>query len=681
MVYYFLASLVIVFVLDIIGRAVLSLLKIDNISPFAIGLITFLAYSYITTSLLSALHCSFYIVLVIYALFFIFFLVYIIFNRKKINFKIDLLDYAIMIVFDIIMLIYAYNTTLGDPHGFDSTFYLNLVTSNIKSPALNTTINAHGNTYATIGSTYTYQTYYLVASVFTYIITPIINLFHQTYYPTVYVWVFQNIFNMFFCSLILSSFKSLKINKKYLLLISILFLFVFVYGRWYYINVYGFYGNTFRWITIGYTTLLLNELFQDANNKNKWLLLSLSLLSSASVSSSSLFINIFIMFSAFFILIKEEKNTVKRYCFVLLFLLTNLFSRFIDYNPIICLLISFVVCLVLFLLNDLIYKVFSNNKVQIITITIVTLAMFVLSFIATNNTIDFSAFFNNWSEVADMTVNYFNIFSISYFSYVKILFLSLLIINVVFNNKNKLVKALIIIFVCLLNPFCCSYINKIDVVWYRTFDYFFNPFTFVLMIKLLAEKINGKYVNIISAIILLITVNTNMIKPVYYHDSFVPGYNYDFDKLDNYNGEYKLIQDDVDVIDAIIKDSNYYGTSNPYIISPIIFTQAHIPNGRFMYFRDFYGRCPYKTESEKQLYSIFYPKRYEGEKLNDDILNYDQIYKYLLEAGIDYLVVDKKNEYYDSRIDKYSYLAYRVLEDMYPMYENDNYLVINCKKQ
>ena len=45
------------------------------------------------------------------------------------------------------------------------------------------------------------------------------------------------------------------------------------------------------------------------------------------------------------------------------------------------------------------------------------------------------------------------------------------------------------------------------------------------------------------------------------------------------------------------------------------------------------------------------------------------------------MVVDKKFEYYDSRINEYSYLVYRVLEDMYPMYENDNYLVINCKKQ
>ena len=81
------------------------------------------------------------------------------------------------------------------------------------------------------------------------------------------------------------------------------------------------------------------------------------------------------------------------------------------------------------------------------------------------------------------------------------------------------------------------------------------------------------------------------------------------------------------------------------------------------------------TEAEKQVYAIFYPPNYLGEGCKDVDPDYDNVAKYIKEAGIDYIVMDKKLEYYNKNTDSWKYLIYTIAECGYgySIYSNDSY--------
>lgn len=678
MVWYVIVSLLLIVFFELVGRYILFLTKINNFRCcFGIGFILFLAYSFITTSIIAALNVSFYVMCVIYALFFVAFLILIIKNIKTISLKIDVFDLLILVVFTSIMTLYTYNTSLGSLSGFDSTFYLNFVTSNIKTNSLNYAYYVNSISKSAISEQYYFQTFYYFAGFIAYIFKPLINIFHTTYYQTIYIWVFQILFNAFYFSLVLNALKIMKNKNNNAIVIIVFFFFLFTYGRVYYYNVLGFYGNTYRIVTVGYSTLILYLLTKQTNNDSLLSLFIISLIASASVSSTALFIDIFIMFGSYFVLCNKYKNILKYYSIALFFILIDLISLVTVYNVFICTILSFIISAILFVFGSKINSILSRKKILILLLIISFLFMFISSFIANGYGFNFSAFFENISEWADMTINYFRIQPSDTLLVLKIFILFLLILSLFMIRKEPFVMFIVILFICIFNPFCCSYLFSILRVFYRAFDIIVNPFTIVLYIDYVFGYIKKHPVldALFALSIVLVFCQNNPVYPLYYHTSFVPNFE---SQNDNYNYEFKMMQSEKEVIETIYDDSIYYNLESPYIITSNLLTQSFIPNGRFLFMRDVYSRCPYKTESEKQLFAIFYPERYLGDKAKTIEPEYNNIPIYIKDAKIDYLVVDKTKEYYDSNNNEYSYLYYKVLEDYYPMFENDRYMIIRC---
>ena len=157
----------------------------------------------------------------------------------------------------------------------------------------------------------------------------------------------------------------------------------------------------------------------------------------------------------------------------------------------------------------------------------------------------------------------------------------------------------------------------------------------------------------------------------------MPGHNEDGVNYTNYNKEFKMSQDEKEIIDVLYDDTNYYKLDNPYIVAPSRLAEGFITNGRFLFNRQ-YNINQYKSNAEKQLFAIFLPERYFGDHVEDMIPDYDNIDKYIEEAKVDYLVVDKTKEFFDSKNACYSYLYLKVSELYYPMFKNDRYIVYRC---
>lgn len=684
MIWYIFVSAILLYFFELVGRYILYKLKINNFRCcFGIGFIIFLAYSYITTSLITALNGSFYLLCIIYAIFFVVFLVLIIVNREKISFKIDVVNLITLILFELFMLLYAYNTTLGELNGFDTTFYLNLVTSNVKSNHLNFSYYDNASVLTTISTQYSFQSYYYIASFFSFVFAKLINFFHTTYYQTVYIWVFQILFNGLFCSLIINSLEIIKLKNKFIISIIIYIFFVLVFGRIYYFNVLGFYGNTYRIIMVGYSTLVLYLLLKNEINDGLVKLFVCSLLASASVSSSAVFIDVFILFAAYFVLCKKYKSILRYYGFVLLFLLTNLLTVSLGLNIFLSLLIAITVSGFLLVFGEKINRYLSKKKILLIILGASVAFMVVSSYTVTNNFFDYDSFFVNISEWADMTINYFNINSLTYLKYLKIFILLLIATSVLSINKEPFIIFILILFVCIFNPFCSGILFKLLRVYYRAFDIIVNPFTIILYIGLILEYFRNNVICeiLVYVLIIFVSIQNHPLQPLYYHSSFVPNNNVPENMTSNYNNEFKMQQNEMECIEMIYNDSVYRNIDTPYIITANLLTQSYIPSGRFLYNRYEYSGCPYNTEAEKQLFAIFFPERYKGEKAKGIDADYNNIKRYINEAHIDYLVVDKTKEYYDEKKNEYSFVYYKVLEDYYPMFENDRYLVFCCSQQ
>ncbi len=669
MFWYIFIALIFIAYLELTGRVFLYKLNLNKYSfAFPFGLLSLMAYGYITTSILTNINCSFYIVLAMFGIYFIGSIVLVIKNIKKIDFSFNWANIIAIIIFAFVMLFYAYNTTLGDRNGFDSTFYLNLISTNIGATKLNTTDLYYGtyNSLA-VSNQYSFQTYYYFVSCFDFIALKVLSRLCEANYYSITIWVFQLLYNFFLCSLVINAFDVIAKDKKLLKYVS-LFIFLFFFGKIYYNNIFGFYGNTFRTAAIGYCTLTLYELI-NKTDKNNWALFIISIIGSCAFSSSAVFTIVFLLYAAYYVLVAKEDNLFKYYAIALFFPLVNLITVVATDKTYISIITSLLFCLTLWFLNDRFILISRMKHTRKIILIFVFLLLASLSYTVTGNLFDTSALLNNHSELADMSMNYFSfirLFGINEL-YFKIIIILLLIFAVIFENKNSFVIIAIVLLVSFFNTLTSPILYRYNVVYHRALDIIVNPFTFVLYFELLFNRINNKkiYCTSLIAIFILFAVNTNYNKPLYYHETFVPG--------DSYNNLMKMDNDEYEVVKKL-KEEIDYSNSESYIVTPNIFTESLIPNCTYLY-----GRCLTMSNdwsyAEKQIYSIFYPVSYLGEVSKGVKADYNNLAKYLKEAEIDYLVVDKTLEYYDETDKGYEYLIYKMAECGYgySIYSNDRY--------
>lgn len=658
MIYYILIALLLVTYLEITGQYFLHKLNVNNFKfGFGVGFLCLMAYCYVTTSIITSLNCSFYLVLGIYFIYFLGSLIMIVKDFKKIKWKFDYKWWALCLLFVGMLIYYAYNTTLGDSNGFDTSFYLNLISTNVGNSKLNSINLYNGGEGGWFDPQYAFQSYYYFVSCACWVFVKVLSHFTNISTYLITIWVFQILFDFFFFGLLADSINIISKNKRYLSIVLI-FIFLFFYGKLYYNNVFGWFGNTFRTIGSSYTILATYLLLKD-NNKENWIILLMFMNAQCAFSSTSLFIIIFILFGLYFVEVDKENNLFRYYAIGLLFPLINLLKAAFISNLFLSIVISIIICLLLYFSNNLLVRISRFKYSRKIILIISALAMLALSYRTTHNIFDFDAFFNNNSSNADMVINYFdiNLNTITSQTIYCIFVLLLLVYSLIFEYKNRLIMLFWILIIVVFNPFMCSFINSINVVYYRAYEIIINPFTITLMFTIIFERYKNKilYYLLVSIVLASFALNITYITPNYYHKTFVPSDNYNnLSKMEN--GEYETLY----WLNSYIKNKN---DKYPLIIHSNVLTESVIPNGSYLFSRThgYSGTC---DGNKEQIYCIFTPNEYqylyEGVKLN-----YDNIGAYLKDLKTKYLIVNNNEEYYDENLGSYSYLYLKVYDEIY----------------
>lgn len=672
MITYVLISVSLIFYFEFLGQYVSNKFSLNNyISGFGVGLLSFFGLTYVLTSILTAIGTYAAIVFVIYAVLFFTGFILIAKNGRTIAKGINLKSLIIIFLFTAVLCCYSYKTTMGNLYGFDAEYYVNYVSTNSFTEKLNQVYPSYGVDVINKAEffQYSFQTYYYVVAfllkVFRFVFNSINVKFNNLSFI---VWTFQIVYNYLFVSLLLNTIY--KYSKKNVLYVAfVIVIQILFYGKLYFNNVYGFFGNSYRTVTFGYFALLL---FDYINNKkcNKWCLYFV-LMSTCAFTSSSTFIIAFLIFGCFFAFANDEKGIFKDTAIVLLFPLINLIS-YLTANIKKGIIISIVVCFVMYIFNDLLVKITRDNRVKVSLLIVVTISMMLLSYKTTGSLLNFSAFFDNNSANADMTINYANIFGTNITNIYSFIVVLMFFYYLIRNYKNKFSIICISLLIAVFNPLCCSYLNSINAVYYRAYDIFVNPCTFVIYSSFFFESFKTKYISSILEIIIIVifVLKVNIFKPIYYHESFIPS--------DDYNGVLRMTNDEYNAIKYISDNSEFKKISKPVILNSNLLTQTQIPRGVFIFSRT---KEPWHIYGSKyELFSIFYPVEDLGEDERPGNNDVDNLEYYVKDSNVDYIVVDKRLEYYDKEDQLYEYLYLKMQEIEYKdIYENDSFIVLAYK--
>lgn len=661
MIIYLLAPLLLTIFFELIGRTIADKFNgIDLLFYFPLGFFACLCLTY-PLLFITINDLSFYLFLIIVLLLGALALFFIIKNIRVIKKKVSWQSLLFLLAIALFLTYYSVNTTLGDLNGFDSSLYLNFVTNNIANPKFNSKdIFFNGPTEVSL-TYYSGQVYYYLAGVVVYIFGKLATLLRiEYYYATTFIWAFQILFNLTFAALLLEGFKSVK--EKYSAVLPFVLICIF-FGRVYFNNVYGFFGNSWLTLAISYGSLFLYRYFKTQEDKYRYLFY-LHLLAGCSLSSSGIYILIFALF-AFFFFNYQQKGLFREYAWVALLPLINALNM--ERLPaILVYCLPLTISLLFYFVGQPVVEFMNKHKLIMPFLFLCFLLTFVASRFYSSGLWDFSGLLNNLSQRYDMTINYFYLEEGKHLinSY-KLFVLVVFGLVCCLEYKNPYIRFCLILIVVFFNPFCCNVLNHFINVYYRAYVLMINPFSLFIYYDLLANRFKIKYLSIVLVIVVLLMGGLN--KPIYYHFSHMPKQDYDM--------VYKMNKSEMEVIRELKGLFEYYDEDNPYIITGNLLTQSMLPQGRYLYGRAYYVSKNW-SEAEKALYGIFYTPQFLGDYLVEDP-DYDHMAYYLQEAAVDFLVVDKRVEYYDPIQDNYYSLVYKVNNECqtYPVYENDIYVI------
>lgn len=663
---------------ELLGQAVSKFFKISfNSLYLPLGFTTTQAFSYFFTSIISFLNLNTIFYYFVQTLLLLLSIVFIIKTEEYNRYKFKPWKLFFIILSTMFLLFYSYDTTLGDLNGFDTTYYLNLISQNIGIKEMNSTNPIWGfYKQGSIEDLYSFQTYFYSASFLLFIFQKIASFLKISFYPVIqFIWLFQTLFFILLSNIVCESIDIFNKNKERLSLYIVSFaILILFFGRYQYNNVYGFFGNTLRTVIQAYSCLFVYNYFKT-NNTNFKYLIYLFILCSCSLSSTGAFISVLFMFALFFILNSSDKNILKEYAIVLFPIFTNLIQYTLKRNIVVSICLSILICSLLFIFNKTLISLIKKYKKLLLILIFVF--MFVMSYQTTKNIFDFSGFFSRTGRTYDMVLYFFNFSLKKGFNVtnVYIIYCDLIVLfNLLFKRKDKLMTIAWILIICFFNPFCCNFLSKVNTVYYRAYEIILNPFTIIYMTNNIFEMIDNKAINYsISIIVLLVIAYTaNLSKPMYYHESYIPS--------KDYNGFYRMNNDEIDVINEL--KVYCLDKDNPRIITPNLLTQSMLQKGTYIFGRSLQVN-PDWTDAEKELYAIFYPAIYYGDPDQPANPDYDNYESYLKEADIDYVVVDKSLMHYYPEEDNYYGLYYyllRIGRDINVLYDNNSYLIISVDK-
>ena len=160
---YFILPFVLLVYFELIGRLFFLKIKKEPLDfSFVIGLTVTMAILYVLSWPITAFNGDFYHLAIFYGILFLISVVLIIKNIKKISYKFNYKLYILFFVLLAFEIYISYHRTLGDPHGFDTLYYVNTISFNIGNHELNS-LHPHFGTYPNTDVqwiTYVFQSYY-----------------------------------------------------------------------------------------------------------------------------------------------------------------------------------------------------------------------------------------------------------------------------------------------------------------------------------------------------------------------------------------------------------------------------------------------------------------------------------------------------------------------------------------
>ncbi len=616
---------------ELFGRYILYKFKKDYFDiSFGIGMTFTMAFLYVVGWPISALNKASIYYVILLSIFFIISTFLIIKNLKKLlkdfNYKTWLL-FFILLIFEIFM---SWHKTLGDPHGFDAVYYINYISANVDTKALNSTHPLFGTSPNTFENTITYvfQSYNYFISSIIFIIQKLFGLIHINIdFLPAYYWIFQILLHCFFISISLISIKELKI-KNNILKVAFVILLVLFMNNFYYNNSYGFIGNTYRMSIHALASIFLFRYF-DSKKHSDLFLFFISMLGLCGFSSTGTFATVFVLFGLFFYLYDKEKNLLKYYCFVLIIPTLNILCVKFGIHLYVFIL-TFILFAIIFFLNNVILKLYKNKYLRISTITLIALFFIIMSFRITGHLFDFSGFINNYSEIQDMSWDYFDFKDLRHYIF-NLLVLIPLFYHLFKNPKHPFSIISIVLMLTFFNPLGATYINKMCWVYYRTYDIIINQFTLIYFINYFIEQLSFKKIS--SFIILTISSILAIIQiPSYYHYQFMPD--------DDYNYIYKIENSELEMINNVKKMIEGYNIENPKIINVTFYMNSFIKDGQYLIGKERRYNYDYYDDISYNLYLIFFPSDGWDNFRPTDTPKYDEVIELLKQSDYDILILE-----------------------------------------
>ncbi len=665
---YFILPFVLLIYFELIGRLFfLKVRKEASTFSFLIGFIFVMAVLYVVSWPITAFNGNFYHLAIFYGILFLLSLFGIIKNIKKISYKFDKKLWFLFFVLVFVEIYMSYQRTLGTPHGFDALYYLNTISFNIGNTELNS-LHPHFGTYPNTDVqwiTYVFQSYYYFVEVFIWAVMNVLKIVNIRFeVEPAYVWIFQILGSMFFIGTSLTCVEEIK-SKNKVLNISFVLLTVLFLGNLYYNNVYAFIGNNYRMSVHALATIYLFRYFKDKDKYNLFMCFML-MEGMCGLSSTGTFALIFLLFGLFYVLCNEEKSLLKYYaviCYVptLNILVTKLGQKW--YIPFVLLAVFGII----WILNDVIIKLFGNKKVKIGSLLLIFAVLFILSYRITGNVFNFYAFFNNYSEIADMSFDYFMFSDIRHWLF-NILILGVLFYFLIKNREDKFSIVCWILILILYNPLTCTYLNKVNWVYYRTYDIIINNFTIMYFISYVFNDIKNKYVkNTYIVYVLVVSIALSCIQiPIYYHDTFIPD--------DDYNYVYKIENSELELIDNIRNMIDDLNIEKPRIINQTFYMPSYI-KGEYLYGKEKRYNMNAYNEISYELYLIFFFYDYAFDNFypSDANPDYENLKYYLDNCDYDILIVGS-NSFFYNKDNNYIQLSTYVQECGYEKSEYSTYL-------
>lgn len=632
---YFVVPVLLLIYFELLGRLIMFKFKRKPFEfSFILGFAFTMAFMYLFMWPITALNQSFNMLSVACGLSFLVSVVLIIKNIKNIDLKMNIKLWALLIVIVLFECIISWHRTLGETHGFDTLYYLNMVSFNIGNNELNS-LHPHFGTYPNTDIkwvTYVFQSFYYFIPVIIYWFRNLFSIVKISFETLpAFAWVFQILLHAIFAGTVLTCIDEIKSKSKVFNLAMIVLCILFM-GNFYYNNVYGFIGNNYRMSFHAIATIFLFRYFKDFNREDLFLFF-IVMIGMCGVSSTGTFSTVFILFALFFILYNKEKNLLKYYTVLLYVPLVNILATKIGIS-LILFIGCFLFCLLIYALNDFILKLYQNKAMRVGTVLLVIAIMLIGSYFVTGNILDISMFFDNYSEIADMSWDYFMFYDLRHWIF-NIMVTIPLIYYVFKNPKNKFSIIIIILFLTFFNPLGSAFMNKINWVYYRAYDIVINQFTIIFFLNYLLNTIdNLKITRFLTVLILIMSLVLATIQiPRYYHKSFIPD--------DDFNPLYKIENSELEVIRNVRTMINDLKIENPAIITPTFYMPSFIPNSTYLFGKE--KRYDYNRydETSFMLYLIFFPADGIYDNFRPELEpDYDHVIDYLNKCDYDILVVD-----------------------------------------